>query len=73
MNSKAGRVLSIYERLMCGKVIVKRVEADRFGVNDRTIQRDLDDIRAHFAEEDRGQFELIYDRGLGGYIVRRLG
>ena len=32
------------------KVIRKEEEARRFGVNERTIQRDIDDIRAFLAE-----------------------
>lgn len=44
------RTLDIYTRLCEGKVINKSKEALRFGVDERTIQRDIDDIRAFLAE-----------------------
>ena len=43
---KAERILSMYSRLLDGKLLIKAEEAQRFGVYMRTIQRDLDDIRA---------------------------
>ena len=45
------RTLHIYTRLCEGKVINKMEEAIRFGVNERTIQRDIDDIRAFLSEQ----------------------
>ena len=60
--SKAMRVLSMYDRMMQGKGIVKVEEANRFGVDTRTIQRDLDDIRAYLAEERLADRELLFDR-----------
>ena len=59
--SKAMRVLSMYDRMMQGKGIVKVEEANRFGVDTRTIQRDLDDIRAYLAEERLADRELLFD------------
>ncbi len=49
-ESKNARILSIYNRLCEGKAINKKEEADRFHVNERTIQRDIDDIRAFLSE-----------------------
>ena len=72
MISKTERVLSIYDRLLAGKVLVKREEADRFEVDERTIQRDFDDIRAHFSDEEYSGRELVYSRRRKGYIVRRV-
>ena len=69
--AKAGRVLSMYDRLMEGKVLTKAAEAQRFGVDLRTIQRDLDDIRAHLAEEKHPGMELVYDRKKMGYVIRK--
>ncbi len=45
------RTLHIYTQLCEGKVINKWKEATRFGVNERTIQRDIDDIRAFLSEQ----------------------
>ena len=44
------RTLDIYTRFSEDKVIKKDEEARRFEVNERTIQRDIDDIRAFLAE-----------------------
>ena len=49
-EDKAGRILSIYTRLKQGKVIYKQEESIRYGVAERTIQRDIVDIQC-FLEE----------------------
>ena len=43
---KNTRTLDLYVRLCEGKIINKKEEAVRFGVDERSIQRDIDDIRA---------------------------
>lgn len=43
--NKNQRVLDMYVRLCEGKLISKAEEAVRFGVDERSIQRDIDDIR----------------------------
>lgn len=71
MDSKTERVLDLYTRLMKGEVLNKSKEADRFGVNIRSVQRDLDDIRAYFAESDpSGEKEVVYDRSVNGYRLQ---
>jgi len=47
-SDKANRILSMYSRLANGGMIYKSEEATNFGVNERTIQRDIDDIRNTF-------------------------
>lgn len=44
--SKNSRTLDMYVRLCEGKIINKAEESKRFGVDERSIQRDIDDIRA---------------------------
>ena len=68
--TKTERVLSIYDRLRQAHILTKRGEAARFGVDERTIQRDLNDIRAHLSEEGQFGKELIYDRKKMGYLIR---
>ena len=46
-QSKNTRTLDMYDRLCEGKIINKSIEAHNFGVDERSIQRDIDDIRAH--------------------------
>ena len=62
---KIDRVLAIYTKLMGGESISKSKEADIYGVNERTIQRDIDDIR-DFLESSGNHTgcvnSVIYDR-----------
>ncbi len=71
---KSNRALSIFSRLSAGKVIVKKEEADRYGVSEKSIQRDLDEIRLFLegqTAEDGIPNELIYDRFLKGYRLNQ--
>lgn len=69
---KYNRVLLLYTKLIDGEIINKKHEAEYFGVNERTIQRDIDDLRMFFenrAVEGEQYKELVYSRELGGYIL----
>ena len=69
-KDKVGRILTIYSKLMNGDVINKAEEARHFGVNERSIQRDIDDIRNYLDQEaaEHGILnEVIYDRAKKGY------
>lgn len=50
-NGKIDRVLGIYTKLINGQSVNKTEEAQKYDVNERTIQRDIDDIR-NFLEAD---------------------
>ena len=65
------RTLNMYVRLCEGKVINKTEEARRFGVDERSIQRDIDDIRAFLDERSlSGDGRKIeYDRIKKGFIM----
>ena len=74
MNEKRNknyRVLDMYVRLCEGKVLSKSEEAKRFGVDERSIQRDIDDIRAFLDERSvehaAGNLEILYNRRKKGY------
>ena len=72
-HSKNSRTLSIYIRLCAGKLINKAEEANRFGVDERSIQRDIYDIRA-FLEDQKTERstesrEIIYDRVHKGFTM----
>ena len=60
----------MYNRLMAGEVLVKAEEAKRFKVNEKSIQRDIKDIRAHFAGDSDSGKSLVYDWSRKGYIIR---
>jgi predicted DNA-binding transcriptional regulator YafY len=52
-----------------GEVLNKAKEAECFGVNERTIQRDIEDIRSYFFNSPDADRELIYDRTQKGYVL----
>lgn len=70
--SKNIRTLEMYVRLCEGKTVNKGEEARRFGVDERSIQRDIDDIRAYLDERSISNGdgrEIIYDRTKKGYVM----
>lgn len=74
-NGKIDRVLGIYSRLMGGGLVNKAEEAQNYGVNERTIQRDIDDIRNYLESgvETEGVVNtIIYDRLEKGYRLERI-
>lgn len=74
-GDQISRVLQIYAKLSDGYVVNKAEEAARYGVNERTIQRDIDRIR-NFLDEDSERAgavnSIIYDRNAKGYRLETL-
>ncbi len=70
--SKSFRLFNIYERLNKGEFINKRQLAGEFFVNEKTIQRDIEDLRAYIAEK---QFDvdttIKYDVQKQGYFLTK--
>lgn len=69
-DDKAERVLSIYSRLKEGQIINKEVESSKYGVAQRTIQRDISDIQCFLQTQsfETGEIqEIVFDRRAGGY------
>ncbi len=70
---KSNRVLELYTKLLNGDVINKADEAERYGVNQRTLQRDIDDLRAFFDDQrvaGNSSKEVVYSRAQGGYYLK---
>ena len=73
MNSgtkKHDRILEIYSRLLSGETIRKTDLAEEYGVNPRSIQRDIDSIRDFYANRSSrtGEFaEIRYDHVQKGF------
>lgn len=65
-NEKTGRVLGLYTKLLNGKIISKTDEAAFYGVNERSIQRDIESLRVFLADQHTMQ-DVIYDRKAHGY------
>ena len=74
-EDKIVRVLQIYAKLSDGYIVNKAEEAQNYSVNERSIQRDIDDIR-YFLDVDteRTGIEnaIIYDREQKGYRMESL-
>lgn len=72
-SSKNIRVLDIYARLCEGKSVNKAEDAKKFGVDARTIQRDIDDIRVFLDERQMGYApdgrSVVYDRNDKGFVM----
>lgn len=68
-QSKTRRILDIYTRLYEGRIINKAEEARNFGVDERSIQRDINHIRT-FLEERKvlnASRDIEYDRNRKGF------
>lgn len=63
---KSARLLSIYARLLNGRLLKKALLAQEFGVSARSIQRDLESLRSFLSNEMLPQ-DVVYDRAAGGY------
>lgn len=74
-NDKVSRVLSLYQRFMEGEVVDKEAEAARYGVSERSIQRDISAIN-NFFEQEAGKSGVIntieYDKKKGGHYLNQI-
>ncbi len=74
-GDKIKRVLQLYAKLTEGYTVNKAEEARNYGVNERSIQRDIDDIR-NFMDEDSERTgvsnTVVYDRIEKGYRLETL-
>lgn len=70
---KIDRLLYIYTKLVNGYTVSKRELSERFGVNTRSIQRDIDRLRSFLAEpDDTGTINsIIYDREEKGFRLEK--
>ena len=74
-TDKVERTLGIYTKLMNGALVNKATEAINYGVNERTIQRDIDDIRNYLEQrgvEDGIVNSVIYDRANKGFKLEQI-
>lgn len=72
-TDKIERVLGIYTKLMKGGTVNKAEEANNYNVNERSIQRDIDDIRNFLEDNDSAiPNAVIYDRLKKGYCLEQV-
>lgn len=72
---KIERVLGLYSKLINGAILNKAEEAQNYHVNERSIQRDINDIRNYLeqkAMEDGIINSVIYDRIAKGYRLEQI-
>ena len=71
--SKSYRVLRLYTWLEQRKTISLSGTAADFGIDERTVQRDIADIRAFLADfnTETGKRRIIsYNRGKDSYVIK---
>lgn len=69
-KNKTERILTIYKMFLDGETINKAKMAEKFGVNNRSIQRDIEDIRAYImnrGDETGENVMVVYDRKKNGF------
>lgn len=68
-NGKSFRLLSMFEKLNRGDIINKREFSQQFGISEKSVQRDIDDLRAYLAEcgENSDKVFIDYDYMKNGY------
>lgn len=72
---KTTRILDIYTHLINGYLINKAQEAQKYEVNERSIQRDIDDIRNYLDNRNINEGiinSVIYDRIQKGYHLEQI-
>ena len=65
------RILTLYQRLLAGRVIDKTLFALECGTTERSVDRDILAVRL-FLSESFSNLELIYDREQRGYRLKNL-
>ncbi|MCI6152248.1 helix-turn-helix transcriptional regulator [Fusobacterium perfoetens] len=66
---KNQRILDIYLRLLNGKEINRKKLAQEYGVSERSIHRDISDLR-NFLITTNNISEIVYNEKLNGYILK---
>ena len=75
-KDKNFRLLYMYDKLSKGKTVYKSEEARYFQVNEKSIQRDIEDIREYLDTQftqTGNENRLIYDHRQNGYRLERSG
>lgn len=67
-EDKSIRLLTMYGRLMDGRILNKADLAQEFCITNRSVQRDLETLRLFFAEEMLGR-EVMYNSRHKGYTL----
>lgn len=73
-ENKGFRLLEMYERLKKGEYVVKAKLAEDYAVSEKTIQRDIDDLRAFLMQNqyEGSEVDIRYSKAKNAYhLVQR--
>lgn len=73
-SNKTTRILNLYNKFKNGEVIYKPYEANKYNVDERTIQRDIEYIRNYLDVNDDDNDilnSIVYDRTIKGYYMEK--
>ena len=72
-NAKTFRLLNLYERLNRGEIVNKKDFANAFGISEKSVQRDIDDLRVYLAEcyENGDDVTVEYSYVKNGYYLSK--
>ncbi|MCO7126058.1 HTH domain-containing protein [Sporolactobacillus shoreicorticis] len=65
-RNRMDRILFLYDKLISGDIVYKQELAAQFDVHERTIRRDIQDIKYYMARFYINK-DVIYDPKVGGY------
>lgn len=70
------RVLYLYDHLKGGELVNSLITAAMFEVDQRTLQRDISDIRCYLANglalNGNCDESIVYNRSKGGYVMKKI-
>lgn len=71
LRSKSRRLLGMLELLQNGEIITKKEMAQKFGVNEKTIERDIGVLRHYFDDviNEANTKRIVYDRRIKAYTM----
>lgn len=69
---KNPRILWIYTQLIQGKTLFREQLAEQYGVSEKSIERDIQDLREFFEKCDQ-KYTLIYNKKAKSYTVEKQG
>lgn len=67
------RMLALYRMLLCGEALCKKELAARYGIREKSIQRDIENLRKFIAETEPEDVRLVYRRRENRYILEKNG
>ncbi len=70
-KEKSFRLLELHEVLNKGAFVSKTELANLFYVSEKTIQRDIDELRAYLAEKHEADTSICYDKSTNSYMLFR--